>query len=143
MKNLKEIIIEKLQINKDSKSKKINYTFKEFIDLLSKEIDYKYDKSNFSLLENIYDIYDFDNIQLINITDNDSELFYCKNIINNVTSKTFKDNYNICKTNKGNLFAYLNIRIKKTDLSSQLRYGYFIGKDTKNYNKIQIYKIQL
>ena len=140
MKDLKNTILEKLHINKNTKSL-LTYTFGEYADLAKDCIGEKINRNQFEstwgswLEDGIIGIAIF-----IDISDDEEEMNYYKRCVANYNKEKFESYYaqtfrpDNSYGDKGYFIAYL------TDYG-HLRVGFVINQEYKNLDKVKIFKI--
>lgn len=141
MKNLKNIISERLHITKKTKIAK-EYSYKEFRDLLSNELNTVVVDKTFRLIKRYANLYD---LQFIDITNDKEEYeYYIDEILNSIHDDEFtKDYYLLSDGTPGIFFHYLNIDVKPETMINQMRYGYITNKDRHNISNTHIFKIKI
>ena len=142
MKTLKDIITERLHITKNSKVFNEEYSFNEFKDLLSNELNTIVVDKTFKLMKRYANLTD---LQFIDITnDNKEHTYYIDEILNVIDDVEFtKDYYLLSDGTEGIFFHYLNIDVKPDTMINQMRYGYITNKDRHDISNTHIFKIKI
>ena len=142
MKTLKNIISERLHITKKTKINKEEYSFNEFKNLLSNELNTTVTENIFRLIKRYANLHD---LQFIDITNDKKEhKYYIDEILNSIDDIEFtKDYYLLSDGTDGIFFHYLNIDVKPDTMINQMRYGYITNKDRHDISNTHIFKIKI
>ena len=144
MKNLKDIILEKLILNKDSKQfNKKEYSYQELVDKINSETDLNITIEYFSFLNSLYGITTNDiekNLCFIDISNDEKEHnFYYREIYSKIDFTTRNNGYILELNDKGIFLNYLNTSVGSGELN-EFRYVYINIKEN-NYKKPYIFKV--
>lgn len=148
MKSLLNIINEKLIITKDTKEKQyINLSLDEFKKVIKDKLDYKITYEDFSHFRNGFlpNNKKTSEAKFTDVTDNEEEFFYYKNVIGRNNIEKLRKYYTIQELNTGCIFEYVNTKIQASTFEYYKKYRicYVLDNIYNRTNKdmVKIFKI--
>ncbi len=147
MKNLKDIIIERLHITKDTKSdyNLINSSLDDFKDLIKEKLDYSLTYEDFAHFRNGFlpNGKKISETKFTDVTDDDKE-WSAYEPISKHSAERIRRYYTIQELNNGCcIFDYINTKINVYNDYKKYRIGYILGniENRENKDMVKIFKI--
>ena len=137
MKTLKDIITERLHITKKTNLSK-EYSFDEFKDLVSSELNTIISDDCFNEIKRYYD--NLGDVIFIDVTDDINELDFYQRKIEKIDDYYFDKYY--CIHDIKTFFNYINNDIRPASTLKQIRFGYVEGDDRHDISKTHIFKLK-